>query len=80
MHELPSASANRTKHLTPREWQVVYLIVAAKPIKQIAAELGISRNTVARYLAALYAKLEVHSRAELALWGFRSGVREREAA
>ena len=53
------------------------MIIEAVPIKQIAAELNISRNTVGSYLATLYAKLGVHSRAEAALLGFRQRLSNR---
>ena len=54
--------------LTDREKEMVVLIIQARPIKEIADEMGISRNTVSQYLAKLYAKLRIHSRAELAYW------------
>jgi len=60
--------------ITPREQQVIILIVRAVPIKEIAAELGLSRNTVAQYLAKLYAKVGVHSARELALWAMREQI------
>ena len=63
-----------TPHLSPRERQVVILIMEAAPIKEIAVKLGISRNTVSQYLADLYAKVGVHTRAELTLWAFREGL------
>ena len=78
----PQVPERPATHLTPREMQLVDLIVEGVPIKEIAARLGLSRNTVGQYLAGLYAKLGVHSRAEVAAWRFREGIRgpEREAA
>jgi len=69
-------------HLTPRELQLVELIVQGIPIKEMAVRLDLSPKTVPQYLAHLYAKLGVHSRAEVAAWRFREGIRgpEREAA
>lgn len=70
-------------HLSPREKQIVRMIVDAKPIKEIAAALDLSGNTVCQYLAELYAKLGIHSRAELALWGMYEEIerlRKREPA
>lgn len=61
--------------LSPRENEVLQMIVLAKPVKEIAQAMGISNHTVASYLASLYAKLGVHSARELALWD-----RKREAA
>jgi DNA-binding CsgD family transcriptional regulator len=68
----------RTPHLSPREQQIVHMIINARPIKEIAAELHLTGNTVSQYLADLYAKLGIHSRAELALWGIYEEMAERE--
>lgn len=56
-------------HLSPRETTILQLAMTAKPIKEMAALLGISPRTVGHYLCKMYAKLDVHSLAELALWG-----------
>jgi len=55
----------------------VRMIVDARPIKEIASELGITRNTIGRYLSLLYAKLGVHSRAELTLWAMYEEIEAR---
>lgn len=56
----------RLPSLTPREWQVCQLAAQGKSNKQIAAELGLSVNTVQNYLKSAYKKLGVSSRAALA--------------
>ncbi|MDA1055990.1 MAG: response regulator [Planctomycetota bacterium] len=51
--------------LTPREREVLDLIVVGKPNKAIAAKLGISRRTVEVHRAHVMEKLQVDSIAEL---------------
>ena len=51
--------------LTPRQQQVMELLVAGKPNKVVAAELGLSPKTVEIHRARVMAKLEVESFAEL---------------
>ena len=51
--------------LTPRQRQVLELLVAGKPNKIVAAELGLSPKTVEVHRARVMAKLEVESFAEL---------------
>ena len=50
-------------HLTDREKQVMELLVHGKENKEIAELLVISPNTVKRHIKAVFAKMEVHSRA-----------------
>ncbi len=49
--------------LTPREREVMALLVRGLPNKGIAHEMVISENTVKRYLKAIFEKLDVDSRA-----------------
>jgi len=56
--------------LSPRQKQILQRIKAADSIKEIAAMLDLSPATISQYLAALYTKVGVHSRGELALWGW----------
>ncbi|WP_325162371.1 LuxR C-terminal-related transcriptional regulator [Actinophytocola sp.] len=49
--------------LTERELQVLYLVSAAYPSKQVAAELGISLHTVEIHKQRIFAKLDVHNQA-----------------
>jgi len=51
--------------LSPRERQVMELVVAGKPNKIVAAELGLSTKTVEAHRAHVMEKLEVESLAEL---------------
>jgi FixJ family two-component response regulator len=55
----------RYQTLTPRERDVLALVVAGKLNKQVAAELGISERTVKTHRARVMAKMHVASLAEL---------------
>jgi DNA-binding NarL/FixJ family response regulator len=60
--------------LTPRELDVLRLIATAKETAAIAAELGISANTVRGYIQAVIEKLEAHSRLEAVLRAQELGI------
>lgn len=55
----------RLNSLTPREREVLAMIVAGKLNKQIAAEMGTVEQTVKFHRAAIMAKMKAHSVAEL---------------
>jgi two-component system, LuxR family, response regulator FixJ len=57
--------AQRLATLTPREREVMHLVVEGCSSKVIAAELGISQRTVDVHRARMMRKLEVHSAAKL---------------
>ena len=52
-------------HLTPREREVMNLVIAGKPNKIIAADLGISSKTVEIHRGRVMEKMQVESVAEL---------------
>lgn len=59
----PSAAAlARRLPITPREAEVLAHLAAGRTNDGIAADLHISRHTVARHLEHIYAKLGVHTR------------------
>ena len=60
--------------LTPRELEVLRLITAGDRNKEIAAELGISENTVKYHLRNILEKLHAESRAEAAARAVREGL------
>jgi two-component system, LuxR family, response regulator FixJ len=61
----PSMFAANLAELTPRELDVMDMIVSGKTQKHIAAELGISIQTVAKHRARVLEKLEVDNDVEL---------------
>jgi PAS domain S-box-containing protein len=66
--------------LTPREKDVLNLLADGLADKEIAAELGLSPNTVRNHVAALYSKTDVHSRGEAIVWARERGVFGRKKA
>lgn len=55
----------RRAPLTPRERDVVSLLVAGSSTRDIAADTGLTVSTVNTYLKRIFSKLGVHSRVEL---------------
>jgi DNA-binding NarL/FixJ family response regulator len=62
----------RSVNLTRRESQLVRLVSEGLKNKEIASEMGISNATVRIYLSALFQKLGVKDRYELAIYGLRN--------
>ena len=60
--------------LTSRERQVLRLLGAGEPNKQIAADLGISERTARTHVSNILAKLHLNSRTQAALWAAREGL------
>lgn len=60
--------------LTARETEVLGLLARGLRISDAAAELGLTRHTVAGYVKVIYSKLNIASRAEAALEARRRGL------
>jgi NarL family two-component system response regulator LiaR len=60
--------------LTPTEFQVLKLIGQGKSNDDIANILFISKNTVRSHIKSIYAKLDTHSRLQLALYAINSAL------
>jgi DNA-binding NarL/FixJ family response regulator len=60
--------------LTARELDVLRLMAQGLANKEIAAELGISRNTVKDHVASVLDKLGAHTRTEAVARGIRQGM------
>ena len=54
--------------LTPREAEVVHLLADGLSTREISRKLNLSEHTIRNYLSAIYDKLGVSSRVELALY------------
>jgi DNA-binding NarL/FixJ family response regulator len=56
------ASPRAAENLSPREIEVLDLLVQGLAFKEAAARLNISYSTVHRHIERIYSKLQVHSR------------------
>jgi DNA-binding NarL/FixJ family response regulator len=65
---------NRHAALTPRELEVLQMIVEGKSNKEIAAVLDLSANTVAVHRANMMDALGIHKAAELVVYAIRNGL------
>jgi DNA-binding NarL/FixJ family response regulator len=73
--EQPSTlKGERSDALTPREIEVLTMIVEGKSNKEIAADLNLSANTVAVHRANIMNALGIHKTAELVVYAIRSGL------
>jgi DNA-binding NarL/FixJ family response regulator len=71
-------SDDPTAELTARELEVLRLVAAGKPNKQIAGELSISERTARTHVSRILRKLRLSSRTQAALWAVREGLVEVE--
>jgi LuxR family maltose regulon positive regulatory protein len=65
--EADLAHGDNRVQLTQRESDVLYLLVSGHQVNDIAQRLAISRETVRKHIANIYAKYKVHSRTQLLL-------------
>lgn len=63
-----------TAELTSREIEVLRLVGAGEPNKEIAAQLGISERTARTHVSNILRKLGFSSRTQAALWAVREGI------
>ena len=59
--------------LSPREMEILQLISRGYSNKEIAHELGISRQTVKNHMTSILRKLSVNDRTQAALYALRRG-------
>ena len=64
----------RSAALTPRELEVLQMIVEGKSNREIAAVLDLSANTVAVHRANMMDALGMHKTAELVVYAIRNGL------
>ena len=65
---------DRDEHLTPRELEILQMIVEGKSNKEIAVVLDLSANTVAVHRANIMDALGIHKTAELVVYAIRNGL------
>lgn len=71
----PKPAAQRERpHLSPRELEVLDLIVRGLSNKQIAYDLKISKETAKNHVKHIFEKLDVRNRTQAAIVAFRSGI------
>jgi DNA-binding CsgD family transcriptional regulator len=63
-------AAVRLRHLTPRQREILSMVVAGQPNKNIAADLGISQRTVENHRMTIMRKTQSTSLPELAWLAF----------
>lgn len=69
-----SAAKQNPSSLSPREQQVLELIVKGYSNQDVADELGISRHTATSHVRSIYRKLEVRSRSEVVYEAVSRGI------
>jgi DNA-binding NarL/FixJ family response regulator len=65
---------DRDEHLTPRELEILQMIVEGKSNKEIATVLDLSANTIAVHRANIMDALGIHKTAELVVYAIRNGL------
>ncbi|HUG15405.1 MAG TPA: tetratricopeptide repeat protein [Thermomicrobiales bacterium] len=72
--QAPTAPPEPAADLTPREVEVLRLIVEGHSNQEIAARLFVSQHTVASHVAHILSKVGVESRTAAATWAMRHGL------
>ena len=60
--------------LTPREQEILQLVIAGKTNKAIAQEISVSMKTVEFHLANIYSKIGTRTRVLAGIWAVRNGL------
>jgi two-component system response regulator NreC len=76
VNSVPAANQMAVERLTPREVEVLRLIVTGHTNRQIADVLTLSVRTVESHRANLMDKLDLHSRVELVRYAAKHGLLE----
>lgn len=72
--DLAALKGERNAGLTPRELEILQMIVDGKSNKEIAARLDLSANTVAVHRANMMEALGLHKTAELVVYAIQHGL------
>lgn len=73
-NDTPDESKTKLSTLTPREVDVLRWVGMGQSRKQMAAQLGISENTVAVHTNRIMRKLDIHDRVGLARFAIKIGL------
>jgi non-specific serine/threonine protein kinase len=71
---VPRTSAHEPNPLTRREREVAALVARGQTDRQIADQLVITEGTVGVHLTNIFTKLDLHARAQLAVWAAEHGL------
>jgi len=74
LEQRTALKGERNSGLTPRELEVLQMIVDGKSNKEIATALELSANTIAVHRANIMNTLGIHKTAELVVYAIRSGL------
>src|SRR5579863_1002210 len=74
LEQRSALKGERSAALTPRELEVLQMIVDGKSNKEIATTLDLSANTIAVHRANIMNSLGIHKTAELVVYAIRSGL------
>ena len=61
-------------NLTPREMQILQLVIKGKTNRAIATEIYISEKTVEFHLDRIYSKIGVRTRLMAGVWAIQQGI------
>ena len=61
-------------NLTPREMQILQLVIEGKTNRAIATEIYISEKTVEFHLDRIYSKIGVRTRLMAGVWAIQQGI------
>jgi DNA-binding NarL/FixJ family response regulator len=70
----PSAQEEPLEKLTDREEEILQLLVAGLPNKEIAQKLSLSEGTVKNHISAILAKLHANDRTQAVLTALKRGL------
>ena len=60
--------------LTPRELEILQLVISGKTNKEIAREVFISKKTVEFHLDHIYTKIGIRTRLMVGIWAVQQGL------
>jgi DNA-binding CsgD family transcriptional regulator len=68
------AALDSRKRLTPRELEILHLLVEGNTSKEVGASLGISAKTAETHRANVMRKLSMHSISELVRYAIKNEI------